>query len=101
MTADDRELKKLQRQCSRALALYLDCSEAVCEILTSSATAPLSPADRARVRTIHRQEMGALKAYLVARLGLMTALSFESDPDFRHLCAAAGAAERKPFGARA
>ena len=94
MTADDNELRKLQKQCSRALALYTDYAEAVCEILTGTTTAPLTPSDRARLRTIHRQEMAALRGYLFARLSLMTALSLESIPEFRSFSAAIDAAEQ-------
>src|SRR5215469_3479544 len=73
----ERQLRQLQKECARAVGLYFDLSEAVCEILTQSATAPLSPSDRSQLRSIQRQELAALKAYRTARLRLMTALSLE------------------------
>jgi hypothetical protein len=85
MSPDEKELKQLQKQCARSLALYTDLAEAVCEILTQSPMAPLSPGDRSRIRNLHRAELVALKNYLAARVRLMTALSLETYPQFRNL----------------
>lgn len=95
MTRDEEnELKNLQKQCARALALYTDLTEAVCEILTQSTTAPLTAADRARLRALRQQEMSALKAYLAARLNLMTALSLDALPAYRKFYNAVNSADR-------
>lgn len=83
MSDDDQDLKQLQRECGQNLALYIRLAETVGEILTRSATAPLTPSDRARVRGLSRAEMAALKAYLAARVRLMTALSLEALPEFQ------------------
>ncbi len=80
---EQNELKQLQKELFSALALFLDLSEAACEILTQSPSAPLAPADRARLIRLRRQEISALKSYLSARLRLMTALSVEATPEIR------------------
>lgn len=82
MRDQERELRDLQKEYARALATYLDLAEAVSDILIQSATAPLSPADRAFLRDFHRREVAALKTYRDARLRLMTALSLQAIPDY-------------------
>jgi hypothetical protein len=93
---EQNELKQLQRELVSALALFLDLSEAACEILTQSPAAPLAPADRARLSRLRRQEVASLKSYLSARLRLMTALSVEPTPEIRSFYNALAAVDRRP-----
>ena len=91
MRDQDKELRHLQKEYARALASYVDFAEAVSEILIQSATAPLSPSDRAHLRDLHRREIAALKTYREARLRLMTALSIQAIPEYEaELSAGAG-----------
>jgi len=94
MGDEENRLRHLQKKCSRALALYIDLSEAVCEIMIKSASAPLTPAERARLLELRTQEMDALKGYLDARLHLMTALSVEPFPAYRRMLCAVSAPDK-------
>ncbi|HUA82633.1 MAG TPA: hypothetical protein VMB85_02160 [Bryobacteraceae bacterium] len=92
----EHALKQLQNELFTASVLYMDLSGAVCEILTESPAAPLTSADRARLIHLRRQEMSALKAYLSARLRLMTALSIETTREIRALYNAVPGPEPHP-----
>ena len=93
MSDEEIRLKHLQKKCARALALYLDLSEAVCEIMIKSGSAPITAADRAHLHELRQQEVEALKDYLNVRLNLMTALSIEASPAFRKMITAVSATE--------
>jgi hypothetical protein len=88
MECDEIRLKRLGKKCARALALYTDLAETICEVMIQSAEAPISPADRSRLLKLRRQEMVALRMYLQARLELMTALSLEPFPAYRRILTA-------------
>lgn len=91
MHRDEIRLRKLRKKCARALALYTDLAEAICEIMFHSAQAPIPSGDRSRLLKLRRQEMVALKMYLQARLELMNALSLEPIPAYRRILTAVSA----------
>lgn len=73
-------LKRLQQKCWRALCLYADLTETTCGMMLAVKSAPLGPADRARLARLRRQENAAQAAYMKARMDLMIALSVPSLP---------------------
>jgi hypothetical protein len=81
MRAQEDQLKLLQRTCARALALYIDLTEAACEILIQSHAAPLTASDRARLQKLRRQEVTVGRNYFRARVNLMTALSLDASAE--------------------
>lgn len=81
MRAQEDQLKLLRRTCVRALALHIDLTEAVCEILILSHRAPLTASDRARLQKLRRREVTVGRNYFRARVNLMTALSLDASSE--------------------
>ena len=74
-----QQLSVLQRNCTRAMRVYIDLTEACSEILLSSEPEPLSGERLARFTELRSQEAQAFAAYIEARLELMAGLGV-ADP---------------------
>ena len=91
-TGGNSQPDSLQQKCRHALRIYVDLTEAACELLTHSTRGQsLNLEERAALVELRRDERQALAEYLHARMQIAEELSLEVDSIDRELWLVANA----------